>query len=168
MMPKFPNPAGAVMREAARRALARVGLASEVSIIEDNTLAELALGCEPPPPLAAYGRDAHVVSIGSLSKLVWAGLRVGWIRAPRSTIAQLGQLKAVADLGSSLVSQAMAVSLLADAERIGDLRRAELTERLALLPTLLHGMLPDSRWRRPQGGLARRARPPARSPTELA
>jgi len=168
LMPTFHNPAGAVMPEAARRELARVGRASEVPIIEDNTLAELALGCEPPPPLAAYGRDAHVVSIGSLSKLVWAGLRVGWIRAPRSTIAQLGQLKAVADLGSSLVSQAMAVSLLADAERIGDLRRAELTERLALLETLLHGMLPDWRWRRPKGGLSVWARLPAGSSTELA
>src|SRR5262249_7572944 len=113
LMPTFHNPAGLVMPEAARRELARLGRTSEIPIIEDNTLAELARGCEPPPPLAAYGRDAHIVSIGSLSKLLWAGLRVGWIRASRSAIAQLGQLKAVADLGSSLVSQAIAVSMLA-------------------------------------------------------
>ena len=168
LMPTFHNPAGAVMPEAARRELARFGRVSEVPIIEDNTLAELALGCEPPPPLAAYGRDAHIVSIGSLSKLFWAGLRVGWIRASRSAIAQLGQLKAVADLGSPLVSQAIAVSMLADSERIGDLRRRELTERLALLEDLLHGMLPDWRWRRPQGGLSIWARLPAGSSTELA
>jgi DNA-binding transcriptional MocR family regulator len=168
LMPTFHNPAGAVMPEAARRELARFGRASGVPIIEDNTLAELALGCEPPPPLAAYGRDAHIVSIGSLSKLVWAGLRVGWIRAPRSVIAQLGQLKAVADLGSSLISQAIAVSVLADAERISDLRRRELTGRRALLEDLLHSMLPDWRWRRPQGGLFIWARLPAGSSTELA
>jgi DNA-binding transcriptional MocR family regulator len=167
LMPTFHNPTGTVMPEAARRELARFCRASEVPIIEDNTLAEMALGGEPPP-LAAYGRDAHVVSIGLLSKLVWAGLRVGWIRAPRSAIAQLGQLKAVADLGSSLISQATAVSLLADAERIGELRRRELTGRLALLETLLHGMLPDWRWRRPQGGLSVWARLPRGSSTELA
>jgi DNA-binding transcriptional MocR family regulator len=168
LMPTFHNPAGAVMPEAARRELARLGRASGVPIIEDNTLAELALDCEPPPPLAAYGRDAHIVSIGSLSKLFWAGLRVGWVRGPRSAIAQLGQLKAVADLGSSLVSQAIAVSLLGDAERITDLRRRELTERLALLEALLDGMLPDWRWRRPQGGLSVWARLPVGSSTELA
>ena len=168
LMPTFHNPAGAVMPEAARRELARLGRTSEIPIIEDNTLAELALGCEPPPPLAAYGRDAHIVSIGSLSKLFWAGLRVGWIRASRSAIAQLGQWKAVADLGSSLVSQAIAVSMLADAQRIGDLRRAELAQRLALLEHLLHGMLPDWHWRRPKGGLSIWARLPAGSSTELA
>ena len=58
--------------------------------------------------------------------------------------------------------------MLADVERIGDLRRAELTERLALLEDLLHGMLPDWRWRRPQGGLSIWARLPAGSSAELA
>jgi DNA-binding transcriptional MocR family regulator len=168
LMPTFHNPAGTVMPEAARRELGRFGRATEVPIIEDDTLAELALGCDPPASLAAYGRDAHIVSIGSLSKLFWAGLRVGWIRASRSAIAQLGQLKAVADLGSSLVSQAIAVSMLGDAERIGELRRAELAERLAHLEQLLHGMLPDWRWRRPKGGLSIWARLPAGSATELA
>ena len=168
LMPTFHNPAGALMPEPARRELARVGRASRIPIIEDNTLAELALGCEPPPPLGAYDRDAHIVSIGSLSKLFWAGLRVGWIRASRSAIAQLGQLKAVADLGSSLVSQAIAASMLTDAERIGELRRAELAGRLALLEDLLHVMLPDWRWRRPKGGLSIWARLPAGSSTELA
>ncbi len=168
LMPTFHNPTGTVMPEAARRELARFCRASQVPIIEDNTLAELALGGEPPPPLAAYSRDAHIVSIGSLSKLVWAGLRVGWIRAPQAAIAQLGQLKAVADLGSSLVSQAIAVSLLADAEWISDLRRRELAERLALLENLLHGVLPDWRWRRPKGGLSVWAGLPVGSSTELA
>jgi len=168
LMPTFHNPTGAVMPDAARRELARFGRASEVPIIDDNTLAELALGYEPPPPLAAYSHDAPIVSIGSLSKLFWAGLRVGWIRASRAAIAQLGQLKAVADLGCSLVSQAIAVGMLADVERIGDLRRAELAERLALLEDLLHNMLPDWRWRRPKGGLSIWARLPAGSSAELA
>jgi len=168
LMPTFHNPAGAVMPEAARRELARFARASGVPIIEDNTLAELKLGCEPPPPIAAYGRGAHIVSVGSLSKLFWAGLRVGWIRAPRSAIAQLGQLKAVADLGTSLVSQAIAASMLVGSERISDLRRAELTGRLALLEDLVCTMLPDWRWRRPKGGLSIWARLPAGSSTELA
>lgn len=168
VMPTFHNPTGGVMPEATRRELARFCRTSEVPIIEDNTLAELALEYEPPPPLAVYGRDAPVVTVGSLSKLFWGGLRVGWIRASRSVIAQLGQLKAVADLGCSLVSQAIAVGLLADVQRLGDLRRAELTERLVLLEELLHGMLPQWRWQRPKGGLSIWARLPAGSSAELA
>src|SRR5215813_3952374 len=66
LMPTFHNPTGAVMPEAARRELARFSRASGVPVIEDTTLTELALGCEPPPPLAAYDHDTHVVSIGSL------------------------------------------------------------------------------------------------------
>ena len=168
LMPTFHNPTGCVMSEPARRETARLCRISGIPVIEDNTVADLSLGCEPPLPLAAYGRGAHVVSIGSLSKLFWAGLRVGWIRASRSAIAQLGQLKAVADLGCSLVSQAIAVGMLADVERLSDLRRAELTLRLALLEDLLHGALPDWRWRRPEGGLCIWARLPAGSSAELA
>jgi DNA-binding transcriptional MocR family regulator len=168
LMPTFHNPVGCVMPEQGRRQLARLCRVSGIPFIEDNTVAELALGSEPPPPLAAYARDAQIVSVGSLSKAFWAGLRVGWIRAPRPVIAQLGRLKAVADLGTSLVSQAVAVNLLADADRIWDLRRRELAGGLALLQDLLERHLPGWTWRRPGGGLCIWARLPEGSSTELA
>jgi DNA-binding transcriptional MocR family regulator len=98
----------------------------------------------------------------------WAGLRVGWIRAPRSAIAQLGRLKAVTDLGTSLVSQAIAVNLLTGADRIWDLRRRELADRLALLQDLLGRHLPGWTWRPPDGGLCVWARLPDGSSTDLA
>ncbi len=168
LMPTFHNPTGCVVPAQARRELARLCQISGIPFIEDNTLAELALGNEPPLPLAGYARDAPIVSIGSLSKVFWAGLRVGWIRAPRPVIAQLGRLKAVTDLGTSLVSQAIAVNLLADADRIRDLRRRELAERLALLQDLLGRHLPGWTWRPPDGGLCVWARLPDGSATDLA
>jgi DNA-binding transcriptional MocR family regulator len=168
LMPTFHNPTGSVMPEQVRRQLARLCRVSGIPFIEDNTVAELALGSEPPPPLAAYARDAQIVSVGSLSKVFWAGLRVGWIRAPRPLIAQLGRLKAVADLGTSLVSQAIAVNLLTGADRIWDLRRSELAGRLALLQDLMERHLPGWTWRLPGGGLCIWARLPDGSSTELA
>ena len=168
LMPTFQNPTGSVVPAQARRELARLCQVSGIPFIEDNTVAELALGSDPPPPLAAYARDAPIVSVGSLSKVFWAGLRVGWIRAPRPVIAQLGRLKAVTDLGTSLVSQAIAVNLLADADRIRDLRRRELDERLALLQDLLGRHLPGWTWRTPGGGLCLWARLPDGSATDLA
>jgi DNA-binding transcriptional MocR family regulator len=168
LMPTFHNPTGSVMPESARRELARLCRISGVVLIEDNSLADLALGAEPPPSLASYARDAQIVSVGSLSKLFWAGLRVGWIRAPRPAIAQLGRLKAVADLGTSLVSQAIAVNLLVEAERARQLRRRELSERLAKLAELLDRQLPDWSWRRPEGGLSVWAQLPDGSSSDLA
>jgi DNA-binding transcriptional MocR family regulator len=168
LIPTFHNPLGRVLPEPARRDVARLGRASGIPIIEDDTLAELALGSEPPLPVAAYARDAQVVSIGSLSKLFWAGLRIGWIRAPRPVIAQLGRLKAVADLGTSLFSQAVAANLLAGHDHIRDARCRELSGRLELMQDLLRRLLPGWTWRRPQGGLCVWARLPDGSSAELA
>jgi DNA-binding transcriptional MocR family regulator len=168
IMPTFHNPLGTVMPEAARRELARFSRISGVPIIEDNTLADLSLGCEPPLSMAAHERNAPIVSIGSLSKVSWAGLRVGWIRAHRPVIARLGRLKAVADLGTSLYSQAIAVHVIADLDRIRDLRLRELTGRLAHMEELMQRELPDWRWRRPKGGLSLWARLPGGTATELA
>jgi DNA-binding transcriptional MocR family regulator len=168
LMPTFHNPTGRVLPEPVRRDLARLARATGVPVIEDDTLAELALDGEPPPPLAVHAPDAQIASVGSLSKLYWAGLRIGWIRAPRPMIAQLGRLKAVADLGTSLVSQAIAVHLLASLADVRELRCRELGGRLAHLEELLRRLLPGWTWRRPGGGLSLWARLPGGSSAELA
>jgi DNA-binding transcriptional MocR family regulator len=169
LMPTFHNPVGSVLPEPVRREVARLGRSSGVPIIEDDTLAELAVGGDLPPlPVAAHARDAQIASVGSLSKLFWAGLRIGWIRAPRPMIAQLGRLKAVADLGTSLVSQAIAVKLLTEHDHVRDLRCRELAERLDHLLDLMSRLLPGWTWRRPEGGLNLWARLPDGSSAELA
>jgi DNA-binding transcriptional MocR family regulator len=169
LMPTFHNPVGSVLPEPVRREVARLGRSSGVPIIEDDTLAELAVGGEPPPlPIAAHARDAQIASVGSLSKLFWAGLRIGWIRAPRPMIAQFGRLKAVADLGTSLVSQAIAVKLLTEHDHVRELRCRELAERLDHLLDLMGRLLPGWTWRRPEGGLNLWARLPDGSSAELA
>ncbi len=168
LMPTHHNPTGTVMPDPVRRELVRTSARTGVPIIEDGSLADLTLAGQVPPPLAAHGQDAPIVSIGSLSKLFWPGLRVGWIRAGRSMIAQLGQVKAVADLGTSVVSQAIACLLLGDAQRLREQRRQELGERLAILQDLLPRLLPDWTWRRPRGGMYVWCKLPDGSATELA
>jgi DNA-binding transcriptional MocR family regulator len=167
LMPTFHNPTGAVMAEDARRQLSRLSRTTGVPIVEDDTLADLALTKDAPRPISAFANDAPVISIGSLSKLFWAGLRIGWIRGPASVIAQLGRVKAVADLGTSLVSQAVAVELLAQAEQIVQDRRQELIDRSALLQELLEDLLPSWHWQAPPGGLSLWIRLPHGSALEL-
>jgi DNA-binding transcriptional MocR family regulator len=133
------NPTGVVLPPLARRRLA-VAAAARVPLIDDEVLADLAFpGQHTPPPLAAFGET--VISIGSLSKSVWGGLRIGWIRAARPIIDRLARLRAVHDLGGNLIAQLAAAELLphletlcqdiaADRQARHDHLRAELARRL--------------------------------------
>ncbi len=154
LMPSFQNPTGVVMPDETRREIARLADQSQVPFAEDNTLVDLAFGPPPPPPLAHYARGGTIISIGSMSKLYWAGLRIGWVRGPESLITRLGQHKVAADLGSSMVSQAIACRLLPGHEAVQARRAKLLKSRLDLLERLLHERIPEWRWRRPDGGLS--------------
>ncbi len=154
LMPTFHNPTGAVMPEACRRALARFAREARVPILEDNTLADLSLSGKPPAPIAAFDAAAPVLTVGSLSKLFWGGLRIGWIRGSEELLARITRLKIMADLGGSLVGQLGAVRLLAEAERVKQARRREMRERLDRLTRLLARSLPSWTWETPAGGLS--------------
>jgi DNA-binding transcriptional MocR family regulator len=167
-MPTFQNPTGAVLPESGRRRLARLCEERGIPLVEDNTLAELALDGEPPPPVAAFAAKAPILTIGSLSKLVWAGLRIGWVRAAEPVIARLAPRKTIGDLGSSVPSQVAALKFFRDAERIRALRRREIAERRARLLRELERQLPAWTYTRPAGGLSVWVRLPHGSAAEFA
>lgn len=154
LVPTFHNPTGALVPEAARRAIARIADVSGVPIVEDDTLADLTLGPEPPPPIAAFSREGPVVTIGSLSKVLWGGLRIGWIRAPEPILARLTRLKILTDLGSSILSQLAAVELLTRIEAIRRARRREVRTKYGRMARLLKTLLPSWSWTPPAGGLS--------------
>jgi len=153
LVPSFHNPTGALMPERSRRTIARLAAEFQIPVVEDNALAGLGLGPALPPPIAAFAKNAPILTIGSPSKLFWSGLRVGWIRGPEALIARLGRWKALADLGSPIFTQEMAVHLLAEESAAEMLRRRESSARLDLLVALLKQHLPDWSWRPPDGGL---------------
>ena len=154
LMPTFQNPTGVVMPETCRRAIAKLSRELRLPIVEDNTLADLALAGRTPAPIAAFDRDAPILTIGSLSKLFWGGLRIGWIRASEEILLRMTRLKIMADLGGSLIGQLVAVRLLAEAERVRAMRRREMRERLDRLTGLLSKHLPEWTWIEPAGGLS--------------
>ncbi|OKI02158.1 GntR family transcriptional regulator [Streptomyces sp. CB02923] len=105
------NPTGAVLSPLARRRLAAAAADADVPLVDDEVLSALAFpGHQTPPPLAAFG--GTVISVGSLSKSVWGGLRIGWIRAARPVIDRLARLRAVHDLGGNVPAQLAAAELL--------------------------------------------------------
>jgi DNA-binding transcriptional MocR family regulator len=170
VVPTYHNPTGALMPEPTRRELARLAGELQVPVVEDNTLAELGLGGEAPPPIAALAHDkvAPILTIGSLDKLFWTGLRVGYIRGPEAWIVRLGRFKALSDLGGPLVSQAIAALLLDHVAAAMTARRREVSAKLGLLTKLLAKHLPSWTWKKPAGGLLLWARMPAGDAEELA
>ena len=154
LMPTFHNPTGAVMPETRRRDVARMAADLQVPIVEDNTLADVVFGAPPPPAIAAFaGEDTPVLTIGSMSKLFWAGLRMGWVRAGEAARSRLIQQKFVADMGSSVPSQVLAAHVLAQAEKVKRTRRKQVSRTLDLFCDLLPKHVPGCSFSRPPGGL---------------
>jgi DNA-binding transcriptional MocR family regulator len=168
LMPTGHNPTGSVLGETARREIAGIADASATVWLEDLTLADLTLDAAAPPPIAAFTRSATVLTVGSLSKLFWGGLRVGWIRGPEPVITRLARLKVVNDLSGSVVSQAVATQLLARADELATTRRRQARERLEHTARLLARHVPSWAFRMPAAGLSLWLRIPFGDVAELA
>ncbi|MFC4119279.1 PLP-dependent aminotransferase family protein [Nonomuraea zeae] len=143
LVPTARNPDGAVMDNQARRRLAALAAEHDVPLIDDEVCAELCFSGETPPPLAACGGGEQVITVGSMSKLVWGGLRLGWIRAAAPLVSRLARLRAVHDLGGEVFSQLAAVALLRRLEEIRPARVRVLRERHDHLCAELRTRLPS-------------------------
>lgn len=154
LMPTFHNPTGTAMSAPRRRWIAEACARHDVPIIEDNAYCS-ALDREPPAPLAAFAPPgAVVVSVGSLTKTVWAGLRIGWARGDADLVRRMARLKALADLGCPVIEQAVAVRLLPRWEELSRQHGRLLSARLEVLRRSLARRLPSWRWTEPDGGSA--------------
>jgi DNA-binding transcriptional MocR family regulator len=154
--PHFHNPTGTVLTAERRATIAELAASHRLPVLEDLAMGDVVLDedVELPPPIASYEPQAPVYTLGSTAKLYWAGLRIGWARSPADAAARTLAVKTVADLGSPLVSQVIALKLLEQREAIQAERRAELRPRRDLLVALLGEHLPDWTFRVPAGGLS--------------
>jgi len=104
-MPDFHNPTGLLTSPARRNAVVSAAAAAGVLIVEDAFDADLSVEGELPPPLAALA-PSHVVHLGTMSKALFPGVRVGWISGPREFVHRLAALKRIGELTSPPVLQA--------------------------------------------------------------
>lgn len=153
LTPTFQNPTGTVLPARARERLAAFIAETDLPTIEDDTLIDLGFTDTPAPPrLSVYAPNAPIVNVGSLSKLYWAGLRVGWMRLPAALRAPAMQAKTLADFGGSLPAQHVALSLLEGLPGLRRERREAVTAARDLLAGLLRAQLPEWSFRLPDGG----------------
>lgn len=156
LVPTFHNPTGTVLPAHVRRMVVEAAAEGGALLVDDLTMAELWIDRPPPPPLATVVPEAadHVITIGSLSKSLWGGLRVGWLRAEERLFRQLARVKAVLDLGTSVPSQLTALTALPHIDEIVAGRRDALREHRRVLLDGLATHLPDWTVTPPAGGLS--------------
>ncbi|HEX5144307.1 MAG TPA: PLP-dependent aminotransferase family protein [Mycobacterium sp.] len=159
LIPDQHNPTGLTMPAAQRHELARIISQTRTRTVIDETMTDIWLDEPVPAPVAAAvaSRPDLVLTIGSMSKSFWGGMRVGWLRAERATLATLAARRPSVDLGTAIVEQLAAARLLDSGDDVLIERRDLIRRRRALLRSLLAEQLPD--WRpcgvgRPTGGLA--------------
>ncbi|MFE3184311.1 PLP-dependent aminotransferase family protein [Streptomyces violascens] len=157
LIPDFQNPTGALMSAEQRTRLLRAARATGTWLLIDETMAEMALEGPAPAPfvsLAHQGESEQIVTVGSLSKTHWGGLRIGWVRAGSRLVNELAALRIHVDLAPSLVDQVLAKTLLPGMDDVLAGRLPELRERRDALADSLTRHLPEWRWQVPVGGLS--------------
>jgi DNA-binding transcriptional MocR family regulator len=120
VMPDFHNPTGTLVGDEQRRELVEAARVAGTVLVADETMAELVLDGEGGGagsgagvrPMAAFDRGGTVMTVGSASKSVWAGLRIGWVRSTPDVVRRLVSARAYLDLGSPVVDQLAVAWLL--------------------------------------------------------
>jgi DNA-binding transcriptional MocR family regulator len=152
LVPAHQNPTGSVLSERRSRIVAELAARSRVPVVEDLALRRLLMDDRPlPAPIGAHAPDA-VITIGSVSKVLWGGLRIGWIRAARPVVERLTRLKITADMGTGVLSQHIAAALLPHIEEATEERRQDLITGYEALSDALSEQLPEWTWDPPRGG----------------
>ncbi len=154
-VPTFNNPTNATWTKEERLDLLSICKNEQIPIIEDDVYRDLWFEHEPPPPLKSFDTDGLVLHIGSMSKTLSPGLRIGWIAGPMPVIERLSDIKMQMDYGSSALSQQLVATWLSNghySHHLEWLRRELMARRdftLALLKQYFEGI---SKWQTPQGG----------------
>lgn len=154
LLPDFHNPTGRLMGGDCRQHISAIAAERGCRLIVDETMIDLWLDVPRPISMAAFDREGHVITLGSMGKSFWGGLRIGWIRASREIIAALSARRAANDMGSPILEQLAATALLRRPDDILDERRQAIREQRDHLLGLVSERLPDWRFERPPGGLS--------------
>ena len=153
LVPDFHNPTGHLMDDGARQQVSRHLADAGGRAVIDESMVDLPLdGQEMPAPFAAYSPDS--VTVGSLSKPFWGGLRIGWIRAPHELMDALFRARLSLDLGTPLLEQLVATDLIRTGAGLLAQRREHLRSSREAAVAALAEHLPEWKVRKPGGGLS--------------
>jgi GntR family transcriptional regulator of abcA and norABC len=154
-IPSFHNPTGTLMTVERRNQLLNICQKEQLPVIEDDVYRELWLDEKPPEPLKAFDKNGLVLYLGSLSKTLSPGLRIGWIVGPEPVINRLADIKMQTDYGSSSLSQWAAVEWFSSGlydQHLTEIRKQLKIRRDATLDALEKHFSDIATWEKPSGG----------------
>jgi 2-aminoadipate transaminase len=155
LLPNFQNPTGRLIPDARRDQIAAAAARIGLPIVEDNPYGELWYDTPPPAPLAARWPEGCVY-LGSFSKVLAPGLRLGYVVAPPELYTRLLYARQAADLHSSSLAQHVVLTLLQQGmltSQLDALRLRYRASRDAMQAALLHELPAGCSWQPPQGGM---------------
>jgi GntR family transcriptional regulator of abcA and norABC len=154
-IPTHQNPTGCIMSLKRRTELFNYCTNARIPIIEDDAYGELWFDEEPPKSIKSMDKNGLVIYLGTVSKTMAPGLRIGWLVGPESVVKRLGDIKMQTDYGSSSVSQWIVRELLEEGmydEYIVWLRVQLKRRRDIMLNALEKHMKNFAKWEVPTGG----------------
>jgi 2-aminoadipate transaminase len=163
-IPNFQNPGGVTMSPPRRRRLVEVAREREILVLEDNPYGLLRYEGDPLPTLYSLdaalagrgGASDFVIYLGTFSKILSPGVRLGWAVAPAPVLEKLNLGKQGADLCSSPVTQLFVAAYFGEHDwraYLDSLKALYRTRRDAMLSALADHFGPDAQWTRPRGGM---------------
>jgi len=155
LLPNFQNPSGRCLSAQRRLALAAKAQAMGLPVVEDNPYGDLWFDVPPPPPLAAALGDGAVY-LGSFSKVLAPGLRLGYVLAPKLLYPKLLQAKQAADLHTPGFNQRVVFEVIKGGflrDHVPTIRARYKVQRDAMQAALQQHMPPGCHWKAPAGGM---------------
>jgi DNA-binding transcriptional MocR family regulator len=153
LTPDFHNPTGAFVPESDRSDVLRVARQTGTTVVVDESFVDLGF-IDRAGTRAAAAIDNSVITVGSLSKPVWGGLRIGWLRASPDLVHRLAALRTSIDLGGAVLDQVVAAALIEHIGQIAADRVAQLRPQRDALIAAIRRELPQWQVSVPQGGLS--------------
>ena len=156
VVPDFQNPSGRRWSTERRRQLAELAGRFNVPVIEDAPYAELCFEGEPLPPVASFDSESTVVYLGTASKILSPGMRLGWVVADRDLLQKYVLVKQGTDLHTSSLIQTLAARFMLEGDleaHITRIRRVYRSRRDAMIAALEEHFPEEVRFTRPAGGL---------------
>jgi 2-aminoadipate transaminase len=155
-VPSFQNPAGVTLSPPRRRRLVEVAHERELLVLEDNPYGLLRYEGEAPPPLYSLDGGVYVMYLGTFSKILSPGIRLGWVVAPPPVIEKINLGKQATDLCTSTLSQLMVRAYFEQGRwrnYVDSLVELYRGRRDTMLDALADHFPPQAEWTRPGGGL---------------
>jgi 2-aminoadipate transaminase len=155
VLPNFQNPTGRVMPHSRRADVVAAAQRAGVPLVEDNPYGDLWFDEPPPAPLAARWPEGTIY-LGSFSKVLAPGFRLGYVVAPEALCPKLLQAKQAADLHSPGFNQRVVYEVIRDGfldRHIPTIRERYRAQRDAMAQALARHLPDGCQWRAPQGGM---------------